>query len=334
MPGVQVVVLGPAAEKRTSMAVERYRKLAASKAGEAISIKFIDSALPEDRIAAEAKEAVALIPVAPRAFKTGLIQKLPRLKLVQVTSAGTDWIDKAALGELGVRVANNGGGNAPAVAEHTIALMFSVYRKFDQQIRSARDRKWASEIQGEVEEFHTLVGKTVGIVGLGRIGSRVAARLAGWECELIYHDVARIPPEREKALNVTRVPLDELLRTSDVVTLHVPLERTTHHMIGARELKLMKPTAILINACRGPVVDEAALAQALRDRVIFGAGLDVTEVEPTPADNPLFDLPNVLITPHTASRSIESNLASTEFAIENVTRLARGEEPESIVPPV
>jgi len=333
MPGVQVVVLGPASDKRTQASVERYGRLAAQQGG-VVSIKFIDSALPEEKVAAEARDAIALIPASTRVFKTSLIKRLPKLKLVQVTSAGTDWIDKAALGELGVRVANNGGGNAPAVAEHTIALIFSVYRKYEHQLNSARGRKWATDIPGELEEFHTLVGKTVGIVGLGRIGSRVAARLAGWECDLIYHDVARISRETEKALKVTRVPLDELLRTSDVVTLHVPLERTTYHMIGTRELKLMKPTAILINACRGPVVDETALIQALKDRVIFGAGLDVVEVEPTPDDNPLFDLPNVTITPHTASRSVESSLASTEFAIQNVTRLAKGQEPESIVPPV
>jgi phosphoglycerate dehydrogenase-like enzyme len=269
---------------------------------DAIEVKFVDSGQPEDSVVSQAKDSVAVISAGVKTFTTNLIKKLPRLKLVQVTSAGTDWIDKAALGELGIRVANNGGGNAPAVAEHTIALMFSVYRKFEQQMASARAKRWAADISGEPEEFHTLVGKTVGIIGLGRIGSRVAARLAGWECELIYHDIVHISPERERQLKVTRVPLDELLKRSDVVTLHVPLERTTYPMIGERELDLMKPTAVLINACRGPVVDEKALVEALKEKKIFGAGLDVVEVEPTPSDNPLFDIPNVVITPHTASR--------------------------------
>lgn len=137
MPGVQVVVLGPASDKRTQASVERYGRLAAQQGG-VVSIKFIDSALPEEKVAAEARDAIALIPASTRVFKTSLIKRLPKLKLVQVTSAGTDWIDKAALGELGVRVANNGGGNAPAVAEHTIALIFSVYRKYEHQLNSAR----------------------------------------------------------------------------------------------------------------------------------------------------------------------------------------------------
>jgi phosphoglycerate dehydrogenase-like enzyme len=174
----------------------------------------------------------------------------------------------------------------------------------------------------------------VGIVGLGRIGQRVARRLQGWDCRLIYYDVVNHPPTLEAELHVTKMPLDDLLRTADIVTLHVPLNRQTKGLISDREFGLMKPTAILINACRGPVVDEAALIRALKAQKIMAAGLDVLEEEPTPADNPLLDMDNVLVTPHLAAFAQESFEKSRAFAIQNAARVAGGEAPESVVEPV
>ncbi len=330
----QVVVLGPT-DDRTASAVQRFEELAAAAGGD-VEIKFVDSTLDSDQIVAECQDAVAIIPSAVRALTTEMIGQMPNLKLVQVTSAGTDWLDKPAVYELGVRIANNGGGNRVAVSEHTIMLMVASYRRLEHQIRNARAGTWlgAAQMPGAAEDYHTLEEKTVGIVGLGRIGKAVAKRLRGWDCEIVYSDVIDIEPENEQELNATELPFDELLAVSDVVTLHVPLEPTTRHMMSTREFGLMKNTAILINACRGPVVDEAALVQALKDGEIMGAGLDVLEEEPTPVDNPLFDFENVVVTPHLASRAIESMYTSTEFAIANVGRVARGEEPESIVLPV
>lgn len=330
--GKQVVVLGPD-DDRSAQAVQRYRELATA-AGNDVDIKFVSSDLEIGEIAAEAAEAIAIIPAGGSALTIALIEKLPNLRLIQTTSAGTDRMDKAAIYELGVKVANNGGQNRVAVSEHAIALMIAVYRKLDHQIRSAREGKWASDIPGEINEFHTLENKTVAIVGFGRIGQAVAKRLQGWDCEIVYYDVVDVPAEIARELNASRLPIDELLLAADVVTLHVALERTTRHMIAARELAQMKNTSILINTCRGPVVDEAALISALRDGEIAGAGLDVLEQEPTPPDNPLLSMDNVIVTPHTASRAVESRLASTEFAIANVGRLARGEAPTSLVPPV
>ena len=329
----QVVILGVQSE-RTDAAVARYRELAAEMGNDA-EIIFVDQAQSEEDVIAQCQDAVAIIP-GGRALTTDMISKMPNLQLVQVTSAGTDWIDKPAVYELGVKVANNGGGNRVAVSEHTITLMVAAYRRLEHQLRTARAGKWLGEavMPGNAEDYHTLEEKTVGIVGLGRIGQAVAKRLRGWDCELVYHDVIDIEPEVEEELNVTRLPFDELLSTSDVVTLHVPLEPTTKGMMSTREFGLMKKTAMLINACRGPVVDEAALVQALRDGEIAGAGLDVLEQEPTPVDNPLFEFDNVIITPHLASRAIESMYTSTEFAIANVSRVARGEDPTSIVQPI
>ncbi|MEX0762268.1 MAG: NAD(P)-dependent oxidoreductase [Dehalococcoidia bacterium] len=328
----EVVLLAP---DDSSMA-ERMAEFqaVAKRLGEDIEIKFVDASLPADDIVQACNGAVAIIPGRPRALTTEIAERLPNLRLVQTTSAGTDWLDKSALAELGIDVSNNGGANAVAVAEHAIGLMFSVYRKLDMQIDSVKAGTWMAGVTGDPGEFHTLVGKRVGIVGLGRIGSRVAKRLAGWECEIVYHDVAKFTDEYEQAAGARKVPFDELLSTSDIVTLHTPLERTTHHLMSDREFDLMKPTAILINTCRGPVVDEAALTRALEAGKIFGAGLDVTEIEPIEADNPLPTMPNVIVTPHLATRAIESTINAANFAVANTARLARGEKPESIVPPV
>ena len=328
----QVAVIGPN-DSRTQAVVERYNMLAGQYGG-AVQVRWIDNASGDDSVLEGAQEAIAVIPAGPRAITTELALKLPNLRLIQTTSAGTDYLDKTALGESGVLVANNGGGNSVAVAEHAIALMISVYRKMNLQLTSTRAGTWMAGVTGEQDEYHNLVDETVGIVGLGRIGSRVARRLRGWECDIIYSDVVAIPDDVEKETRARRVELDELLATSDLITLHVPLDRSTHHMISTRELELMKPTAILINACRGPVVDEAALTVALRSGQIFGAGLDVAEQEPTPTDNPLLTMDNVVVTPHLASLSEESGIRSTDFAMANVSRLARGEGLESIVHPV
>ena len=329
----QVVVLGTHDEK-TNASVARYRELAA-EGGNDVEIVFVDSTQSADDVIAQCQDAVAIIP-GGRALTTEMISKMPNLQLVQVTSAGTDWIDKPAVYELGVKVANNGGGNRVAVAEHTITLMVSAYRRLEHQLRTARAGKWLGEavMPGEAEDYHTLEEKTVGIVGLGRIGQAVAKRLRGWDCEIVYYDTIDFESDVTEPLNAMKLPFEELLAVSDIVTLHVPLEPTTKGMMSTREFGLMKKTAMLINACRGPVVDEAALVQALRDGEIAGAGLDVLEQEPTPVDNPLFEMDNVIVTPHLASRAIESMYTSTEFAIANVSRVARGEDATSIVLPI
>jgi len=174
----------------------------------------------------------------------------------------------------------------------------------------------------------------VGIVGLGHIGKQVARMLRGWETTTLYHDVLTFPRELERDLKVKRVPLDKLLKASDIVTLHVPHTRQTHHLIGEREISLMKPTAILINTCRGGVVDEPALIGALKEKRIAAAGLDVFARESPPDyDNPLFHMENVLYTPHFAYATAEVFPRATAFAYQNMLRVMRGEEPLSQVSP-
>ena len=320
----KIVLYGP-----NESQVESYQEVAP----EGVEVAWVDSGQSVDDATAQMQDTVAVLfgggPIPP-----DVAAKIPNLRLIQTTSAGTNHLDKMALGELGVKVANNGGGNAISVAEHTIALLVSTLRKLQLQFSAVQDRKWAGDIRQKwFSQAQEIAGKRIGIIGLGRIGSRVARRLAGWECEIVYTDIIDIPKELEEELNVTRLSLDELLQTSDIVTLHVPLTTQAHGMMSDREFDLMKPTAILINACRGPVVDEAALIRAMQQEKIAAAGLDVTEIEPTPEDNPLLDMDNVLITPHFASFTQESGVRSRTFAVANAARVARGEEPESVVLP-
>ena len=253
----------------------------------------------------------------------------PRLKFIQLMSAGYDTFDVPALGARGVLFANSSASVAPSVAEHAITLMLAVKRRLREGWQSVTARRWSDDV--EMELYSELSGATVGIIGLGHIGREVAKRLVGWDVHLVYHDAASIPADVEKALGARKLDLDELLRVADVVSLHVSLSSATRHLVGARELGLMQRSAILINTCRGPAVDEAALVQALVSGQIAGAGLDVLEMEPPSSDNPLLDLPNVLVTPHVGGASIQRVRRATEFALENVGRFLKGETPLSLI---
>jgi phosphoglycerate dehydrogenase-like enzyme len=179
---------------------------------------------------------------------------------------------------------------------------------------------------------YELAGRTVGVVGLGNIGKKVARRAAAFDARVQYYDILRLTEAEEDALGVRFVLLAELLRTSDIVTLHVPLTDATRGMIGARELGLMKRSAILVNTCRGPVVDEPALIKALRDRQIAGAGLDVLVDEPPARDHALFTLPNVTLTPHSAGPTWENWVARFRNGFDNIERVAAGRRPLWVIP--
>jgi len=253
----------------------------------------------------------------------------PNLKLVQLLSAGYDKADIEAARRAGVPVANNGGANSVAVSEHAILLMLAVSRQLIRQHTSVSAGRWRGNSTPRV---HELRGKTLGIVGLGTIGKKTARLAAAFGMEVIYYDIARLAEHEEDALGVRFRLLRELLRTSDIVTLHTPLNESTRHMIGAEELALMQPSAILVNTARGPVVDETALYNALKDGVISAAGLDVFEQEPPQKDNPLFTLENVILTAHLAGPTFESNIARVRNAFDNVQRVQRGDEPLWVIP--
>jgi phosphoglycerate dehydrogenase-like enzyme len=229
-----------------------------------------------------------------------------------------------------VPVANNGGANAIAVAEHTLMLMLAVLKKLVRFHNDVVAGKW--RVGNMAEGVFELAGKTLGIVGLGNIGKKVARRAAAFDMRVHYYDIARLTEAEEDALGVRFVLLDELLRTSDVVSLHVPLDDTTRSLVGARELALMRPSAILINTCRGPVVDEAALHRALTRGQIAGAGLDVMVEEPPAPTHPLFTLPNVTLTPHSAGPTWENWTARFRNGFDNIQRVAGGGRPRWVIP--
>tara|TARA_B100002049_G_scaffold195499_1_gene153001 strand:- start:835 stop:1806 length:972 start_codon:yes stop_codon:yes gene_type:complete len=286
----------------------------------------------EDQI--EKDVVIPAMIINPSKISTEVALKIPGLRLIQVTSAGTDHIDVITLNENGILVANNNGGNSVAVAEHTIALMLSVYRKLPRQFSDLKSGSWSENRSMILPTSHDLSGQKIGIIGFGHIGKKVARRLQGWECEISYNDIIKLDESTEHDFNVRFESREDLIKSCDIITLHVPLNRETTGMISDREFKQMKSNAIVINACRGPVIDEKSLINALDKKYITGAGLDVTEKEPIETDNPLLRMDNVVITPHLASLTQESIKKSSKFAVENTTRVFNEEEGLSIVLPL
>jgi phosphoglycerate dehydrogenase-like enzyme len=255
----------------------------------------------------------------------------PNLKLVQLLSAGYDHVDVEAARKAKVPVSNNGGANALAVAEHTIMLILAVLKRVVQFHNGVVAGRWRLGNPADVRVYE-MAGRTLGIVGLGNIGKKVARRAAAFDTRVQYYDIRRLGEDQEDALGVRFVLLDELLRTSDIVSLHVPLDDSTRNLIGARELSLMRREAIVVNTCRGPVIDEAALLDALENNRIAGAGLDVLVDEPPKTDHPLFALPNVTLTPHSAGPTWENWTARFRNGFDNIQRVAAGRAPLWVVP--
>jgi phosphoglycerate dehydrogenase-like enzyme len=255
----------------------------------------------------------------------------PKLKLIQLISAGYDRVDLEAARAAKMPVANNNGANSVAVAEHTLLLILAVARKLVWHHNNVVASKWRIG-DFAANRMYEVQGKTLGIVGLGNIGKKVARRAQAFDMRVQYYDVLRLTEDQEDALGVRFVLFEELLRTSDVVTLHVPLGDRTRGMMGARQFALMKPTAIFINTCRGPVVDEDALYKALTSKQILAAGLDVMVEEPPKANHPLFKLDNVTLTPHTAGPTWENWAKAFRNAFDNIQRVAANDQPRAVVP--
>ena len=263
----------------------------------------------------------------PGRLSGAVLKAAKNVKLIQLVSAGFDELDLELCRKLGIQVANNGGTNAQDVAEHTVALILGVYRRLVDLDTFARTNRW-DELEIGLST-HTISGKTVGSIGLGHIGRQVARLLRGFGAYLIYNDVEEAQPELERELRISRLGLVELLQTSDIVTLHVPLTEQTRHLIGRRELSHMKTTALLINTCRGQVIDEQALTSILKENRIMGAGLDVLEEEPPDINHPLLSLENVLITPHVAGVTLDTWRRRSEIIYQNMQRVWEGNDPLS-----
>jgi glyoxylate reductase/D-3-phosphoglycerate dehydrogenase len=262
--------------------------------------------------------------VTPRLFEDA-----PKLKLIQLLSAGYDRADLEAVRRSKVPLCNNGGANSVAVSEHALMLMLAVSRRLITQHGNVTAGRWHGNM---APTAHELRDKVLGVIGLGTIGKKVARLALAFGMVVHYYDIKRLSEAEEDALGVRFRLLPEILRGSDILSLHVPLNASTRAMIGAGELAVMKPSAIIVNTSRGPVIDEQALTAALAARKLFGAGLDVFDEEPTPPDNPLLKLDNVVLTAHLAGPTFESNVTRLRNGFDNVERVARGEPALWVVP--
>ncbi len=245
-----------------------------------------------------------------------MLVKAPRLKVISNMAVGVDNIDLAACTRGGIPVGNTPGVLTDATADLTIALLLSAARRLPEASIDARQGRWKTwSPTGWLGA--DLAGALLGIVGMGKIGYAVARRAMGFGLRLAYSEITR-RSDVEESLGASFLPLEELLQMSDFVSLHTPLLPETHHLIDERALRLMKPTAILVNAARGPIVNTDALARALREGWIAAAALDVTDPEPLPASHPLYRLPNCLIVPHIGSATTGTRRRMAELACENL----------------
>lgn len=250
-----------------------------------------------------------------------VIEHNPNLKAVIRWGAGYDSVDIEAAGKRGVMVANTPGVNAYAVAELTLGLMILLSRKILGYCHNVQSGNWDREIYGNAS--FSLNYKTVGIIGGGNIGRRVAALTQAFGARVQYYDPIRLPEEVEQQHRMAFVPLDQLLSTSDLISLHVPLLDSTRHMIDAEQLAAMKPSAYLLNTARGGLIDDAALLKSLQKGHLAGAGLDCVEDENSGVTAQLLQCPNVIITPHIGGTTADLADAMIPFIAEKVTSLAK-----------
>ena len=260
-----------------------------------------------------------------------VLESAPKLKVVANFAVGFNNVAIESATKLGVVVTNTPGVLTETTADFAWTLLMAAARRVVEGDKFARAEDhwvWGPKMFLGYDVY----GKTLGLVGLGRIGQAVARRAAGFNMRVVFHDTEPIPEQVVKDLGVTRLPLDELLRISDFISLHVPLFPETHHLLNDRTFALMKPTCIVVNTSRGPVVDEKALVRALRDKKIAGAGIDVFEREPE-IEPELRKLENAVIAPHIASASHETRLKMCMMAADNLLAVLKGNRPPNLVNP-
>ena len=287
-----------------------------------LELIFADTAEEAERVR-RAREADYLLcswtPVSGQ-----VIEAAKKLRLIQKYGIGVDKIDLKTAAKRGVPVCIAAGANAVAVAETAITLMLAVYKRLCLAHNSLRAGQWLKwELRSGCYE---LWNKTVGLLGGGNIGRAVGKRLShGFECRVLYYDVCRLPEATETAIGMVYTPMEEMLRQSDIVSLHLPLVPETKGLIGAKVFAVMKPTAVLINTARGGVVDEPALIEALKQGTIAAAGLDVFAKEPPDRDNPLLQMDNVVVTPHNGGGTVDTMKRIVGHAFGNILKVERGE---------
>lgn len=290
-----------------------------------------DTPVPRERLLREAALAEGLLVLLTDRVDADLLLAAPHLRAVSCMAVGYDNVDVSACSARGIAVCHTPGVLTETTADLCFAILMACARRLYEGQRAVVEGRWAAWspffLAGQ-----DVWGRTLGIVGLGRIGQAVARRARGFGMPVLYAGPAR-KPQAEAETGARHVPLERLLADSDFLVLLAPLRPETRHLIGAAELARMRPDAVLVNAGRGPLVDEAALIAALQSRRIWGAALDVFEREPLPPDHPLLTLPNVVAVPHIGSASVATRLAMARLAAENLAAVLAGRPPRALVNP-
>lgn len=278
---------------------------------------------PREVILREVKEAEGLLSLLTDKIDAPVMDAAPHLKVISNYAVGFDNIDIPEATKRGIPVGNTPEVLTETVADLTFALLLGAARRIPEGVRYVHTGQWKT--WGPIlllgQDLHHA---TLGLVGVGRIGAAVAQRAKGFAMRILYYDVIR-REDLEKELGLEFTDLDTVLKTADFVSIHTPLTPQTRQLINRERLRMMKPTAVLVNTARGPIVDNMALYEALRDGVIAGAGLDVTDPEPLPADHPLLTLDNCLVVPHIASASVATRSQMAVMAAQNLIAGLKGE---------
>ncbi len=294
-----------------------------------VYIRESEEPVSKDELIEDISNYRGLLCLLTDSIDSEVLEAATDLRIVANYAVGYDNIDVTAASRLGIMVTNTPGILSDTTADMAWALLMSCARRVveaDGFVRSGSFKRWEPKLL----LGYDVNGKTLGIIGFGRIGRTLALRASGFNMRVIYHDIERAPEGVEEELGAEYVDLDSLIASADFISLHTPLTERTHHLIAKPQLEAMKPSAILINTSRGPVVDEAALSEALGAGGIAAAGLDVFEDEPK-VNPELLDLTNIVLTPHIGSASIETRAKMSEMAARNILAAMKGETPPNLV---
>jgi len=296
-----------------------------------VEVNSDERVLSKSELISHLREADGALTLLTDIINREVLEACPGLKVVANFAVGFNNVDIEAATELGVIVTNTPGVLTETTADFAWTLLMAAARRVveaDRFARAGKFKMWSPRM------FlgHDVYGKTLGLIGLGRIGQAVARRASGFNMKVVFHDAEPIPEQVLQDLRVTPAPLEELLRISDFISVHVPLLAETKHLLSDRTFAMMKPTCVVVNTSRGPVVDEKALVRALKNGKIAAAALDVFEREPE-IEPELFDIDNVVIAPHIASASHETRLKMCMMAAENLLASLKGNRPLNLVNP-
>jgi D-3-phosphoglycerate dehydrogenase len=294
-------------------------------------VEYYDSAIsyPAEKLLERLKDKDGVVSQLTDKLSEEVLAALPALKVISNVAVGFDNIDIQAATKRGIRVTNTPDVLTDTTADFAFALMISAARRVveaDKYLRAGKWKQWSIDLLCGYDLHH----RTIGLFGMGRIGQAMARRARGFDMRILYHDAIRASDAVEKELGLEFASKETILREADFISLHVPLMPETRHLIGKKELQMMKKTAILVNSARGPVVDEAALVEALREGQIAGAGLDVFEREPA-VEPGLLELDNAVLAPHIASGSIDTRKKMCMMAAENMVAGLQGKRPPNLV---